>query len=921
MHETALAWRFGEYGGASEDNEDVLDARIDAGAYRDRRAGRVCRSTNRTGTGDELAGSAWIGIEGQSVNISCIKEKYLVSFLEGKIIELKIINEKGEPIKDAIVNFSVKKFLEDRDLIYSYRDNKEDYKTGSFVNSIHNPMEQKVTTNQLGIAILTGLYEKSILSIKVQHENYADFKEEWELGEDEQGSRNIVLKQPFKIFGKIIFEGKPVAGAIVLLSKEWQETIKTQSDTNGNFSFNNVPGNFDIEEYDVTAFHLEYGIQNNFSLQKDLIDKGINIELIKEQYCRIKLIDEKDQPVSNIKIILKEEHGNRFSGLKDSLIFSLKTDLNGIAEFYNLPYWNFEFFIDDEIYTIIKSDRESIDEMLYTLKKKDLRKILINLPNEPLLKSEIKVYIFDRYQNRSILNIRYIKNMYYIELENCESYLDHFTNDYSIGFIFELPGYPSVTFDNFHSKEDIPNEFQVNFQTGFNLKVKVIAPFQNAPIEGISINIFNKDNNLLFSLPSNELGEAVFSSLNGEYKLEINDPEFSRYNCNIFISKNDEMLIRLIKGGNLIAHLNLPDKFMKAELYFHYEVLVSRLTYKGNFEINNIRPGLYTLFARIYDDVDSYETLEIPTKINIENDKTLEINLDELLNSKNILRVIVKNEENEVVPNAKLNLYVGAHYQLEDFFHNQEFWVDELGNISIPLIPSTHYYLTVEADSNYQMTMIPPFEYKPDKINEIVCVLPKSRILKNIQVLDFNGNPLEGVDFIYKDNKGNYFERHFDSDLRINPSTNEDGFFSELGWPKGNFSLIVSKEEFEFKEVNILENFTSDKLIQIKLNKGSSLQCDFPSILQEPISIGLLDSKGEFLNLPIISEYDYINNLPSYFSNIRMGSLRFKNLAAGTYYIGYFQNGTKNLIAKQGPFTIGVEENLVVKSNFEFKEK
>lgn len=52
-----------------------------------------------------------------------------------------------------------------------------------------------------------------------------------------------------------------------------------------------------------------------------------------------------------------------------------------------------------------------------------------------------------------------------------------------------------------------------------------------------------------------------------------------------------------------------------------------------------------------------------------------------------------------------------------------------------------------------------------------------------------------------------------------------------------------------------------------------------------------------------------------------MGSRVFSNLSAGTYYVGYFKDGTKDLIAKQGPIVLGVEENLVIKSSYESQEK
>lgn len=59
----------------------------------------------------------------------------------------------------------------------------------------------------------------------------------------------------------------------------------------------------------------------------------------------------------------------------------------------------------------------------------------------------------------------------------------------------------------------------------------------------------------------------------------------------------------------------------------------------------------------------------------------------------------------------------------------------------------------------------------------------------------------------------------------------------------------------------------------------------------------------------------------NYYVDIHGGNVVFSDLAAGTYYIGYFFNGSNQLISKQVPFMVVEHEFLVVNSDYKERDE
>jgi hypothetical protein len=311
--------------------------------------------------------------------------------------------------------------------------------------------------------------------------------------------------------------------------------------------------------------------------------------------------------------------------------------------------------------------------------------------------------------------------------------------------------------------------------------------------------------------------------------------------------------------------------------------------------------------------------------------KTLQRTLAIIPNQVNAVEIIVpgasitfsiKNAEGMPISKVMVTLYTGEKYRQEDTYIGNQMLTDTKGTGTFLLMPRTPYYFLVEEDFrfNYQINMIGPVILDAGQSQRVDYILPYARKLPKIQVVDNANKPLADVGFLFNDEAGNFYQRTLLKEWDFFPYSNVEGFLPENSWPKVSFTLVVGKEGFEFKEIPIPSDYDVNQLMQIKLNRASSLKCTFPQTLPLPISVGILNKDGVLLQKPIPYPMRKNKELTIYYENITSGSVNFTDLAAGTYFIGYFWNGSNRLISKQGPFQVGVEENQVMTSTLQLNE-
>jgi len=384
-----------------------------------------------------------------------------------------------------------------------------------------------------------------------------------------------------------------------------------------------------------------------------------------------------------------------------------------------------------------------------------------------------------------------------------------------------------------------------------------------------------------------------------EKTFEVNLDEFQKNQTTLDVSVfKDGML------SNELGFLNITDR--------RGQSVVSSQINNGKFKIERILPGEYLL---------SYNYLGRP----------LQKNLGILPNANNVvdifvpgsnLTVVVKNEEGAPIPKAMVTLYAGEKYRQEDSYRGIQIVCDGNGVGNFFLMPKAPYYIVVEEDFrfNYQVNVYGPIILDAGQSTKIDYVLPYARKLPKILITDNANKPLPDAGFVFNDEGGNFFQRTLKKEWDLFPYSNKSGYLPENCWPKGNFTLIVGKEGFDFREVVIPADFDSTQLLHIKLNKASSIRCNFNKALPLPISVGILNKNGVLLQKPIPLTSRNKNELTVYFENISMGTVSFSDLAAGVYYIGYFWNGSDRLITRQGPIQLGIEENLNVTSSLSLSD-
>ena len=881
------------------------------------------------------------GYVAKDVAITPDRDTYKVTLIDGFSGKLQINNEKGLPVANAVVNY-----------------------TSSSLN-------QSVLSDDKGVAILSGMTAHMPLRLNVTHNSYATLNDRWEFDANEQNTKAVVLKEGKGISGKIKFESKFVANAKVFLYQSGKPMVvaTTDSASDGSYSFNKLDGNSDTG-YMVSAFHHEYGVANSGEIKIEDKNPTIDLTLVKEKSLTVKLVNHKGEVMPNKNITVINNFDSAYS-------FSVMTDEKGEYEFFNLIHGLYSINLVDSKFKC-KEVKATIPAGVITLtaKSKELRKVNIKVEGGKPFTGDLRVTLE---RNDWPIVVVVDEDGYFVEFQEGEPVV-------FVRVVFHSQGYGDVRMGPYERKEDLPNEFNVEFRVGENFKVKVVDDMNNSPIPFVTVDVFS-GNSKVESLPTNDVGEISFSYLSGKFVINVKEDGYAVYSNEFDGGQNKELVVRLIKNGGIKGHLTLSKEVSKAFVILQPGDLMQQFDSAGNFENLNITPGEYTIsVSRTFKD-NKTQLEKIPASIIIEREKTLEINLDDYVKNQTTLEVLVfndgrpstergilnitdrrgqsvvsatvdngkynverilpgeyllrythqgrvlqrslavlpnqantveiyvpgssltfsvKNTEGVPISKVMVTLYSGEKYRQEDTYLGNQMITDPRGQGTFFLMPKTPYYFIVEEDFryNYQINMIGPIILEAGQEQRIDYILPYARKLPKLQVTDMAGKALADVGFLFNDENGNFFQRTLLKEWDFFPYSNAEGFLPENSWPKEHFTLVVGKEGYEYKEIQIPSDFDATQLTQIKLNKASTVICSFPQSLPYPISVGILNKDGVLLQKPIPYPSRKRNELTVYYENISSGSVKFNDLAAGDYFIGYYWNGSNRLISKQGPIKV-----------------
>ncbi|PCJ51681.1 MAG: hypothetical protein COA79_25700 [Planctomycetota bacterium] len=370
---------------------------------------------------------------------------------------------------------------------------------------------------------------------------------------------------------------------------------------------------------------------------------------------------------------------------------------------------------------------------------------------------------------------------------------------------------------------------------------------------------------------------------------------------NLVDEKKTTLDIKIIENGVLVT------KHISAELSNRVGKVIYNLNISnGVYHLSTIYPGEY--FINLI-----HNKKRITKKIIIKN---LIKNKVKLSLSDSIINITVRNEENEIIPKALVNLYIGHQFESLDSYIGQQS-VTKNGSIKLHLTSNQYHYLVIEEELkfNYLPSVIGPFRLDSNQTKNIEVVLMNARNLPKLLITDKKSHPLEDVAFISSSEKIPFMQRASWKAAGLHPFSDKNGYLPENGWPLSDFYLSVTKMGYETLTVFIPQGFDPEKILQIKLKPEATITCKINLTISRPISIGLMNKSGKLLNKPIPIEDRNIKELNLYKLSITNGALTFRNLTAGNYYIGYFWNGTIEEISRQGPLRVSTGQALQVDSN------
>lgn len=532
-----------------------------------------------------------------------IYQLHLEKCYEGK---LKLINYKGEPIAGAEISYFVAPMFEE---------DRHDF-VGSVVFSRFKLAPLKINTDENGIAIFKDLKQNMNLSFNVSHKDYTDTNFNWVFDSRQDNIITTILTENITISGTIISDAQPVLGAkVVLIYNGEYKSIVNQIETNleGEYSFK-LSSIEKSQNFLVKAFHQKYGIGSVPLANKDL-SKPIDIFLSKEKSILIKLVDEKGLPLANKRMSILN--------LNLSFQFNFLSNIDGEYEFYNLEHGDYLLRSNDDLMTTIGSDIISFvvpsEKLVVGLQNRNLRKVNVKLPNGEIYKGQINVSVL--LDGKMAYDFKYDSN---------ENRLLDFGMGSEAVYILEAPGYATVKLGPFYNSNQVPKEVNIDLLEGVTLKVKVVDYLNNKPLSYIPVNI-SDSSGFSLTLPTNQKGEAFFTNLNGLYDVIVKENYFVSFKKSVDIAQTESMEISLISCGRLKCR-SKPRK-AGSLLCFRFGDERYTLDANGNVVLDDLKPGSY---AFTIEEIKSTDLAESQTpkvwSLEIESNKTTEIDLDEYLN-------------------------------------------------------------------------------------------------------------------------------------------------------------------------------------------------------------------------------------------------------------------------------------------------
>lgn len=470
-------------------------------------------------------------------------------------------------------------------------------------------------TDKNGIATLTGLKEKEKIEIKISDKKYSSFNETWAYDHNEKILKTVVINKGYSITGKIKNKGIEIKDAKVLLCQNgYMDYVeKTISEFDGSFTFNNL----DKNEYYIKAFHREFGIATSLPFIATDNSLLLELEVIEKISLSIKLIDSNDNPLPNKQI-------NIIHFIDDKLSESKVSNDKGELVFLNLVDGNYRIEINDNKYWInLSSVKIPSDEIIIKAMLKDSRKVTMLMPGGAYYNGELKITEVGLHFSNSISVIFEKEGVYYLDI--------HKKKFYGIGeplaYFFEAPGYAIVKMDPIKFEDSyLPKEFSINLVKGEDCKITVTDSLDNHPISLEMVEVALSEKIIIQNLITNNKGEVFIPHLNEKIIVKVKANNYAPYENEFDILQSKEIHVKLIKGGELKGHLEMDKEAKIVRIVLLPEGQQVEVNEDGNFKFNNLMPGDYKI--KIYQD-GKEKNFYSPIKVHIENEKTLEINLDD----------------------------------------------------------------------------------------------------------------------------------------------------------------------------------------------------------------------------------------------------------------------------------------------------
>lgn len=527
---------------------------------------------------------------------------------------IKVLNEKDEPAKNAKIWFSPTSFTEIEGEKFDYSDYPDNSKV--------------ILSDENGFAQINNLKANMdiLIQIELEDEDYSYSNHEWKYREAENQSIIIRLKSKIKntnsVMGIIKSGGNAVNEAkISLYTKSGECYSTTTSGQDGRFAINYYqPIESNTNDFYLIANHPEYGVSKSPYFHFDNKPLNLDLNLIKEKSLNLKIMDSNNTPFSNEKIFLLIGGNYR----------NATTDINGEAVLFNLTHGEFKVLLNNNIYKIKNSDNIIIPSEKVTLivEKKELTKLNISLSNSSSYKGKFDIFIAEENQKFPKKLIPLIDTAGNIFLNLKENDL----SDYKDKVIFYISAidYAIAKAGPFNLNDEYPESIDIKLTAGESLKILVTEAKTFLPIKNILIEAYIGHIRIGI-LPTNNLGEVDFKNLTGKINISIKPENHAEYLNEIDLAEKNFLEINLIKGGSLIGKWKKGNKNEFITFGLFGKIYKNVYIFYDNFEIKNLNPDEYRINYIKSDDKSIITHKSFENKIIIEEGKTIEIDIDELI--------------------------------------------------------------------------------------------------------------------------------------------------------------------------------------------------------------------------------------------------------------------------------------------------